>query len=241
MLRCTLIVFCFMIFSSSLASYGNQSTYSSETYFPLQKGNYWIYQGKTSWTLPNSNKTKTKVLTWKMEVIDTCKRGHLFAALLKGHPEDLAWYEADKKRGDYLILRIGSSSYHLIHSGARKFFQRLKNPKDGLFDITKIIGEDTLFIEAPLVAGKIYGEWEQVVNRGNAYCWQVLSEGIAPRSKIKGVSADPRMSFRLTFQTNPDHQTLDFVPTLGIVYYEYVHHGTVSETYLKLIKFGRSK
>ena len=80
-------------------------------YFPLKKGTYWIYRGETKFLVPRknaagdekqkgvANEEKSEVLTWKMEVIDTLERPNVFAALIKGGPWDLAWYEPGKARG----------------------------------------------------------------------------------------------------------------------------------------------
>lgn len=75
--------------------------------FPPSKGSYWIYQGVTKWTKPNSNEVIERTLKWKMEVIETINREQVTAAIVKGFPEDLAWYEEGKERGDYLIIQVG--------------------------------------------------------------------------------------------------------------------------------------
>jgi hypothetical protein len=43
--------------------------------------------------------------------------------------------------------------------------------------------------------------------------------------------------YQLVYRTLPDHQIIEFAPNIGITRYTYVHHGTVSETDLKLIEF----
>jgi hypothetical protein len=50
----------------------------------------------------------------------------------------------------------------------------------------------------------------------------------------------PARVFTLVYATSPDTTTLDFVPGLGIVAYQYRHHGTPAETNLSLIEFGTS-
>lgn len=94
--------------------------------FPLQKGNYWIYRGEIKYLVPKKdappnsgkNEPRSEILTWKMEVVDTASGENSFAALITGMPMDLAWYEPNRSRGDYLILRVGSSSYYL-YSGKK--------------------------------------------------------------------------------------------------------------------------
>jgi hypothetical protein len=73
-------------------------------YFPLTKGNYWIYKGETKYLVPKKeappnsgqNEAKSEILTWKMEVVDTTEGGNYHAALIKGMPMDLAWYTPGK-------------------------------------------------------------------------------------------------------------------------------------------------
>jgi hypothetical protein len=72
-------------------------------YFPLEKGSFWIYRGETKFLVKNpatgKNEPKAEVLTWKMAVVDTVTRDLLFAALIKGAPFDLSWYEPGKAGG----------------------------------------------------------------------------------------------------------------------------------------------
>ena len=60
---------------------------------------------------------------------------------------------------------------------------------------------------------------------GGRYGWSVDSE-----IEFKGL-----LGWRLFFRTNPDHQFLDFVPTIGFSRYEYVHHGTVQNVTAELL------
>src|ERR1043165_5484558 len=89
-----------------------------ESYFPLTRGNYWIYRGLTKWvegdSRDNTARIKSQVLTWKMEVADTVECGRVFGALLKGHPSDLCWYKRNQPRGNHLIVRVGTGNYHLF-------------------------------------------------------------------------------------------------------------------------------
>jgi len=212
-------------------------------YFPLVKGNYWVYRGETKFLVRNpateKNEPKTEVLTWRMEVVDTITHNLLFAALIKGAPHDLAWYEPGKARGDYLIVRVGTATYYL-YSGetALEAWAKIKDETQSLVDL-----DDTgeLFLDAPLMDGKVFGGDFHNLLRGR-YCWVV--EGETPfnpkRFPAAGKLVNPR-DFTLTYRTNPDHVFIDFVPGLGIVGYQYGHHGTLSETNLALIEFGTAK
>jgi hypothetical protein len=47
-------------------------------------------------------------------------------------------------------------------------------------------------------------------------------------------------SYSLAYRTLPDDTKIDFVPGVGIVTYEYHHHGTVADTEVKLVEFHRT-
>jgi|GEM_PF-1101098 len=227
------------------------SLLASPDYFPLEKGNYWIYRGETKFLVPKKNATeeekqkgianegKSEVLTWRMEVVDTATRDGLFAALIKGAPFDLSWYEPGKVRGDYLIVRVGTATYYLLSGqAALDAWARVKDETQSLAELDKS-GE--LFLDAPLMEGKVFGGDFVNLAQGR-YCWQVESErAFNPKRFPAAGKLEGARDFTLVYRTNPDHQILDFVPGLGIVGFQYVHHGTLSETDLGLIEFGRAK
>jgi len=145
-------------------------------YFPLEKGNYWIYRGETKFLVKNpetgKNEPKSEMLTWKMEVVDTTT--------------------------------------------------------------------GVLLIDAPLMEGKVFGG--DLGNRARGrYCWLVEGEaGFDPKQFPAAGKLSNPSDFIIVYRAAPEHQILDFVPGLGIVGFQYVHHGTLSETNLGLIEFGKA-
>lgn len=216
-------------------------------YFPLEKGNYWIYRGEVKWSEPDggsvvvngvkmqTNATRSKNLTWKMEVVDTVQKDIVFAALVKGMPGDLGWYKPDKERGDYCIVRVGTGHYHLFEGEqALQAWEKIQGKSNDLHDL---VNENTLFLDVPLIAGKVYGEFANTPQ--GRYCWVVEGESPFDSSSLKGFpSAASKTSFIVSFHTTPDHTYVEFVPGLGITGYIYGHHGTVSECDIKLVEFG---
>ena len=215
-------------------------------YFPLEKGTYWIYRGETKFLVPKKNATedekqkgvaneeKSEVLTWKMEVVDTLERPNVFAALIKGGPWDLAWYEPGKARGDYLILRVGDLRFYQ-YSGkqAQELWAKLQQ-SDARF-IPSDLEEGELILDFPLAGGKAFGGDFSGIMRSR-YCWVV--EGESGKSFPGAEKFPDSVEYNLTYRTNPDHQFLDFATGVGIVSYTYGHHGTLAETTLQLIEFG---
>lgn len=210
-------------------------------YFPLEKGNFWVYRGETKFLIKSpvtgKNEPKTEVLTCRMEVVDTATRGLLFAALIKGAPFDLSWYEPGREPGDYLIVRVGTAAYYLFSGdSARNAWAKIKDG-ESLDELDKG-GE--LLIDAPLMEGKVYGGDFNALLRGR-YCWLVEGErDFNPKRFPAAGKIDNPRDFTLAYRTTPDHQVIDFVPGLGIVGFQYMHHGTLAETDLGLIEFGKS-
>ena len=93
----------------------------NDWYWPLKKGKILTYRGTVKWTVANSTPplVKEKVITWKMKVVATFRRDQLFAALVKGMPQDLCWYDEAKKPGLYLIVRVGAGHYFLEDNPVR--------------------------------------------------------------------------------------------------------------------------
>jgi hypothetical protein len=90
----------------SAASSTEYPTETITTYFPLSQGAYWVYEGIVKWT--KGTEVIEKTVTWKMEVVEVVERDHVTGYLLKGHPDDLAWYEEGKERGEHVIIKVGS-------------------------------------------------------------------------------------------------------------------------------------
>lgn len=134
----------------------------------MEKGTYWIYAGTVKWSETNNNSTviKRRKIRWKMEVIQSFHKGDISAALLKGHPGDLTWYEENTGRGDHLIVRNGNSFYFTHDKDARDHYRDLMNPG-------KTLDERNRFFVLPLKRGQHFCEPEQQERADNSYCWVV--------------------------------------------------------------------
>lgn len=197
-------------------------------YFPLEKGNYWIYEGNVRWTNPGENTIQEKKVIWRMEVLDVVKRNHVMAARLKGHPYDLAWYAPGKERGDFLIVCL-VNKYYLVDDDEliTDVLNRIKDPADNLKDL---VNDSKLFLDAPLMKNKVFGGEgdSQLFRQDFMYVW--LVEDVRLENSYK--------KYRLAFRSLPDHTIVDFIPGIGIENFIYVHHGTVSEANVKLKKWS---
>ena len=211
--------------------------FSTNVFFPLKKGSYWVYQGQTKWTSPGTSAVLEKTMTWKMLVEDVFRRGDCTVAVVNGHPQDLAWYEDGKSPGQYLIVQV-NGKYYLIEGDERihEVLARVQDQNDKLADL----GYDwELFLEKPLAKYQSYGEESQLARDDRFYSWFVEDESTAELSQVKGQFplGEIYKKYHLALRTLPDHIFFDFVPGIGITHYSYAHHGTVASTDLQLIEY----
>jgi len=194
--------------------------------FPLKKGNYWLYKGRARWTPSGTGQVKEKTLTWKMEVTDVIGREFITAAVLKGHPQDVAWYEDGAKRGDYLILAVGDDLYYFIEGlRVNEVLYRLKDEDDILSDL---VFEDELFFRVPVL--------ENIDSQNGHFADVVDLQQTAGELAGASLSMDDK-AYRVTFDSLPDHTRIDLVPGVGITRFVYRHHGLVSEADMELVEY----
>ena len=231
-----------LIFCSMSAVGRTQSETAPAPFFPLKQGTYWIYQGDVRWTPSGSQEVNFAKLTWKMEIVEVFRRETITAARLKGHPEDLVWYEGEGAQpGDYVIVQVGPRYYLVEGERAQEVWGRVKDETDVLVDL---VHDDELFLEEPLALHETFGPADQIARTDFSYFWYVEQaeptdlSGIKGFSQIVGTSSQPlAMRYRLVYRTRPDHTFVDVVPGVGITRFIYGHHGTVAETDVKLVEF----
>lgn len=205
--------------------------------FPLDKGTKWVYEGPVRDSTAGSDDVTDKVLTWNMEVLETIQRQHVWAAVVKGHPLDLAMYEEGKTHpGTYLIVRVGEDQYYLLtEERVQDALNRLKDEDDVLTDLVK---DSDLFLDLPLAPGKVFGDTFQVTRQDSRYYWYVASQGPALLDDIKGVDPAAGLTqYELSFTTLPDDTQVTFTPGLGFIRYVYNHHGSPAWMDLKLVEY----
>jgi hypothetical protein len=186
-------------------------------FWPLEKGQYWIYQGTVKWT--EGKRVIKDVLTWKMEVVEEIKRQHIKGYVLKGHPNDLIWYHDGKERSEHIIIQVGADKYY---EGDRTLFNQLKNEPD----ISKLVFDNSrLLLDLPLVDGKPLAGGEIMVQT-------------VKLAKIKGLAklAKEVEQYSLEYRNLSDMKMVDFVAGIGMVGFNYLHYGSVSEVDVRLVE-----
>lgn len=202
--------------------------------FPMSVGTTWTYRGIVKWT-HDINKVSERSVTWKMSIRRLIRHGEYTGAVISGFPTDLDWSDGSVNPTDSLLIQFGQQKFYLIPDERfAKSIASLENPNDsliGLFD------EHDLFLELPLARGRKFCEPEGMARRDSGYCWVVDSSKSINLDKVIGAPRGPQTSYRVRYITNPDDIDFDFVPGLGLIRYEYHHHGTVADTELRLSEF----
>jgi hypothetical protein len=173
-----------------------------------------------------------------MEVIEAKSMEGITAAVIKGFPADLNWYEEGRERGDYLLVRTANRLYLLTSASQEQALETLRElPANAE---SNLAGGDPL-LEFPPAPGRGWGGDEPYERTDNRYRWFVERQDRMVVS-IKGVRIrKPQVRYRVAFRTNPDHQIVDYVQGIGIIRYIYMHHGTVAETDVHLVEFHRGR
>jgi hypothetical protein len=199
---------------------------------PLEMATQWTYEGRVEWTPSGSGKVKSAQVRWVSEVVDLVESSSGRAAVVRGFPDELAWYEPGQSPGFCVLLSASNRVYRLRADGqnqARALAQRLlQNPR------AVPEGAEELF-DLPLAAGRKWGQ--DPLREDTWYGWcveQVQSKALS----VQGIGTRrPLTIYRLAYRTCPDHQLLDVAPGLGVVRFVYGHHGTVASADVHLVSF----
>lgn len=216
----------------------SNQVWQQHTPFPMNTGAYWLYRGTTVWMSENGT-VERRTITFKMEVTKTIARDNYFIACIKGHPFDLALCQGRPQRNDYLLVMKNSDELYLLHDDLRReALARLKAKHAKLDDLLTPVD---LFLALPLAPEKKYGDPYMVSRDDDMCCWHVDEEWQHMLSNIIGASHRPYTGYRISYRTVPDEQIMDIVPGIGITTYRYLHHGSVSETSVRLTAFYPGK
>jgi hypothetical protein len=207
--------------------------------FPLAEGTYWVYQGVVRSWVKGSATGKTSHVTWKTSVERAIRRGGLTIAVVKGMPGDLDWSEGDAKPSLSIVVRTQDAKFYLIEDdAARSALHELDN---AAYDWSKQLDDDDLFLELPLANGKKFCDADGMKRDDGEYCWVTGPAHEATLAGVKGIQPAKHVAYGVEYRTNPDDMEFDFVPGIGMVTYQYHHHGTTADTELHLVEFHEAE
>ena len=204
--------------------------------FPLAEGTSRVYQGTVRWFDFSSVKAVKTRVTWTTQVKRVTRRQHLTAAVINGFPWDLDWSDGHPQPVDALFLASDDGGYYErplenVKDGAK----RLADSSDSLQDL---VDPDDMLLQLPLTKGKKFScDSDTVARDDNMYCWVVNSVDRISLLKVKGLEPRHYQVYEISFRTNPDDTELQFLPGVGLISYQYHHHGSVADTDLKLVAF----
>jgi hypothetical protein len=204
--------------------------------FPLEKGTQWIYEGSAAWTVNVNTVEKSTHVRWSTVVEDSICSSESCLALVRGFPNELAWYEPNQKSHLSILVCKQGKMYHLLSSDdekAQEIFRHLQG------DSSAVFSEHDLILDLPLRAGKIWGQDPR--RDDQLYCWHVESLTERKLAVANKIGNSLRKVYEISYRTMPDHQVLEFAPGIGIIRYVYVHHGTVASTDVHLVAIKHSK
>lgn len=190
--------------------------------FPLDKGNQWVYEANIKYHDRVMDSLITQKIEWTMEVVDTLHHGAYIAAVIKGFPTDLVWYNGKTERGTLVLLQDSNKVYLCSAENIDTLIARIRNQNDSLVELRN--SQEILF-DFPLTKSKTWGADPEMPQREDSmYAWVVKK------------SASDTSSAEIQYMTNPDHSIFQFQPGVGITGYYFEHHGTVMELNMKLIR-----
>jgi hypothetical protein len=203
--------------------------------FPLTPGTYWVYQGIVRSSVQGSETGKTTNVTWKTSVLRVVQHDGLTIAVVKGLPGDLDWSEGEATPSLSIVIRASDAKFYLIEGDeAKSLLSQLDNQQ---YSWQQAPIDDDWFLQLPLAEGKKFCDANGMRRDDGEYCWVTGPARAASLTGVKGIQPEKRVAYRLEYRTNPDDMEFDFVPGIGMVTYEYHHHGTTADTELHLIEF----
>jgi hypothetical protein len=203
-------------------------------FFPFSQGTYWMYKGTVRWYDYENDKPASAEVTWKMSVEKVIERQGVVAAVVKGFPGDLDWTAGTTEPKPWLILEDARHKVYYENLGPDFDLAKL-NGDEHVFD--KFMVEDNFFFQWPLSQGAKYCDEEAKKREDGLYCWVVEESNTKKSITVKGAPTGDKTAFQLKYRTLPDDTTMELVPGLGLLSYEYHHHGTVADTELQLVEF----
>jgi hypothetical protein len=205
-----------------------------DLFLPLTPGTWWLYRGTVRWTDSETNKPAAAHASIKMQVERVIQKPEFTIAVISGFPSDLGWSngQVDPKPS----LLIETRKHEIFLNQLPPDFDYAKLEKDAA-SLDKFLSQDNLLFRWPLKRGMKFGDPESVQRPDDRYCWVVATQERKILKEIKGVPPKPLEVFLLQFVTAPEDTQMELSPGIGILSYQYHHHGTVADTSLTLVEF----
>lgn len=207
---------------------------SNALFFPLTPGTSWDYAGTVTWFDSDTQKPVSENVSITMKVVKVYQKPELTIAVISGFPSDLDWSNGQVEPKPSLLME--TKNHEIFLNALPPDFDYSKLDKDAAsFD--KLLAADNLLFRWPLKQGMKFGDPESVKRDDARYCWFVAEQRTRNLDEIRGLPPRSAEVSLLRYVTNPDDTGYELTPGVGILSYEYHHHGTVADTNLKLVEF----
>ncbi len=219
--------------TSKLSITSNPQT-QSDLFFPLTPGTWWLYRGTVSWTDSDTNKPATAHASIKMQVERIIQKPEFTIAVISGFPSDVGWSNGQVDPKPSLLIETRNHEVFFDEVPPDFDYAKLQNDAGSL---DKFLSQENLLFRWPLKKGMKFGDPESVQRPDDRYCWVVATQGKKSLKEIQGVPVKRLEVFLLQFVTAPEDTQMELSPGIGILSYQYHHHGTVADTSLTLVEF----
>ncbi|MGO9591327.1 MAG: hypothetical protein ACLP3K_14930 [Candidatus Acidiferrales bacterium] len=203
--------------------------------FPLTPGTYWVYQGTVRYWVKGLENGRIAHVTWTTSVTRAIHPEGLTIAVVKGMPGDLDWSEGNATPKLSIVIRTQDAKFYLLEGDeAKSAVAELDNLH---YSWEQVPIDDDWFLQLPLAEGKKFCDADGMKSDDGLDCWVTSPAHPMSLTSVKGIQPGKRVGYRVEYATLPDDMEFDFVPGIGMVTYEYHHHGTTADTELHLLEF----
>jgi len=211
-----------------------QESSKESSYFPLAPGTTWVYRGTVTWFNAEKEQDVSSEVTLTTKVERVIHKSGITFALLSGFPADLDWSGGEVEPKPFLLVE--TDRHEVFLDPVPPDFDYAKLEKDSTA-ISPFLADDNLFFRWPLKKGMKFGDPEQLKREDDEYCWVVSEHSSKELLGIEGLTPRRAEVSVLRFVTNPDDTTIELVSGVGILRYEYHHHGSTADTSVHLVEF----
>ncbi len=217
----------------------------SKKSFPFVKGNYWVYKGYTMDGRLVGDKWQVDYVDLgeglRIKSLDSFHAHGIDAALLDGFPMHPGFEDGDasatpKARAHYVMVRWDDGNYVVTKKNADAVFELLRNAKDP--KSVELVPEIFWVKDRGIKLGMKDYEVGDAQRTDDWYCWVLTRE-----AKIRlPILDDPHKTYdayTYEFLVNGSEEALEFVPAIGIIKYDFSHHGSLGEEHIKLVNYGQ--
>jgi len=218
----------------ALANVPQESGSFANRFFPLKAGTYWIYEGTVRWYDFEKDEPATEKISWRMSVDKVIQRKGLTAAVVTGFPADLDWSGGAAEPKQWLFLETNQHQVHYVNLGPNFDLTKYEKGEQGF---EKFLVPDTMLLEWPPKPGAKFCAAEDQKREDRMYCWFAAGQEKRKLDNVKGSPAEEQTVYELKYMSNPDDIRMELVAGVGLISYQYHHHGTVADTELQLVEF----